>query len=61
VTLGPATRTEEDLLSNLWDFNYAGFSNVVDVHVKNLRKKLAGENRGHLLETVRGVGYRLVA
>jgi DNA-binding response OmpR family regulator len=51
----------EDLHSNLWDFNYAGFSNVVDVHVKNLRKKLAGENRGHLLETVRGVGYRLVA
>lgn len=51
----------DDLLSNLWDFNYAGFSNVVDVHVKNLRKKLAGQNRGHVLETVRGVGYRLVA
>lgn len=51
----------EDLLSNLWDFNYAGFSNVVDVHVKNLRKKLAHEKREDILETVRGVGYRLVA
>lgn len=48
----------EDLLSHLWDFNYSSFSNVVDVHVKNLRKKLSrdGEN---LIETVRGVGYRL--
>lgn len=48
----------EDLLNHLWDFNYAGFSNVVDVHVKNLRRKL-GSDRGDLLETVRGVGYRL--
>src|SRR3989344_2313567 len=30
----------EDLLSHLWDFNYVGFSNVVDVHIKNLRRKL---------------------
>ena len=35
----------EDLLSHLWDFNYIGFSNVVDVHVKNLRRKL-GEADG---------------
>ena len=48
----------EELLSHLWDFNYAAFSNVVDVHVKNLRRKLS---RAHadILETVRGVGYRL--
>jgi two-component system response regulator AdeR len=32
---------------------------VVDVHMKNLRKKLEAEGAGHLLETVRGVGYRL--
>jgi DNA-binding response OmpR family regulator len=49
----------EDLLSHLWDFNYAGFSNVVDVHVKNLRRKLDSDDAG-LLETVRGIGYRLV-
>lgn len=48
----------EDLLNHLWDFNYVGFSNVVDVHVKNLRRKLGSDNQ-HLLETVRGVGYRL--
>ena len=48
----------EDLLNHLWDFNYVGFSNVVDVHVKNLRRKLASDG-GDVLETVRGVGYRL--
>jgi two-component system OmpR family response regulator len=51
----------EDLLSHLWDFNYIGFSNVVDVHVKNLRRKLGEANGDDVLETVRGIGYRLVA
>ncbi len=49
----------EDLLTHLWDFNYVGFSNVVDVHVKNLRRKLSEENGTDILETVRGIGYRL--
>lgn len=49
----------EDLLTNLWDFNYASFSNVVDVHVKNLRKKLSSGESENPLETVRGIGYRL--
>ncbi|MEY4747123.1 MAG: hypothetical protein RLZZ416_172 [Candidatus Parcubacteria bacterium] len=51
----------EDLLNHLWDFNYVGFSNVVDVHVKNLRKKLDDTDGGRILETVRGIGYRLAA
>ena len=49
----------EDLLNHLWDFNYVGFSNVVDVHVKNLRRKLDGAGGVGILETVRGIGYRL--
>ncbi len=49
----------EELLTHLWDFNYSSFSNVVDVHVKNLRKKLGLGDGQILLETVRGVGYRL--
>jgi len=49
----------EELLSHLWDFNYSSFSNVVDVHVKNLRKKLGWESSEGALETIRGVGYRL--
>ncbi len=49
----------EELLTHLWDFNYSSFSNVVDVHVKNLRKKLNLGKGPIVLETVRGVGYRL--
>ena len=51
--------SREDLLNHLWDFNYVGFTNVVDVHVKNLRRKLGEGSDGSILETVRGVGYRL--
>jgi two-component system OmpR family response regulator len=49
----------EDLLNHLWDFNYVGFSNVVDVHVKNLRRKLDEKGGRGVLQTVRGIGYRL--
>ncbi len=49
----------EELLSHLWDFNYNSFSNIVDVHVKNLRKKLGLGSPTGILETIRGVGYRL--
>jgi len=51
----------EDLLAHLWDFNYASFSNVVDVHIKNLRQKLGEGKSGNVLETIRGIGYRLRA
>lgn len=50
--------SREDILDHVWDFQFSSFSNVVDVHVKNLRKKL-GDERGRLIETVRGVGYRI--
>ncbi len=49
----------EELLSHLWDFNYTSFSNVVDVHIKNLRKKLDNAGDKNMLETIRGKGYRL--
>lgn len=48
----------DQILDNLWDFNFSSFSNVVDVHMKNLRKKI-GNDHSRLLETIRGVGYRL--
>lgn len=50
----------DELLNHIWDFNYTSFfSNAVDVHIKNLRKKIEGENDQRILETVRGIGYRL--
>lgn len=50
----------EDIIDNIWDFNAVSFSNVLDVHIKNLRKKL-GDDGDDIIETVRGVGYRLNA
>lgn len=52
--------TREKLFDHVWDFNSLSWSNVLDVHIKNLRKKLAHGNDNRILETVRGVGYRLV-
>lgn len=49
----------EQILDNLWDFGFDSFSNIVDVHIKNLRKKLKDRNNGKFLETIRGVGYRI--
>lgn len=50
----------DELLNHLWDFNYTSFfSNAVDVHIKNLRKKIDDGKSESILETVRGVGYRL--
>lgn len=48
----------EDLSSKVWDFNALTLSNVLDVHMKNLRKKLKDEDATCSFETVRGVGYR---
>jgi DNA-binding response OmpR family regulator len=47
--------TREQLLSNVWGYDYDPGSNIVDVYVGYLRKKLGGR----LIKTVRGVGYRL--
>ncbi|MBI2670169.1 MAG: response regulator transcription factor [Candidatus Yanofskybacteria bacterium] len=53
------TITREQILDHLWDFGFASFSNIVDVHIKNLRKKIGNNSRENMLETIRGVGYRL--
>src|SRR3989344_3758460 len=49
----------EQILDHLWDFGFDSFSNVVDVHLKNLRKKINDTRGERLLATIRGVGYRL--
>jgi two-component system response regulator QseB len=49
--------SREQLLSHVWGYDYDPGSNVVDVYVGYLRKKLGSDS----IETVRGMGYRLVA
>ncbi|MCT7953108.1 response regulator transcription factor [Ancylothrix sp. C2] len=47
--------TREQLLSHVWGYDYDPNSNIVDVYVGYLRKKLGSDK----IETVRGIGYRL--
>lgn len=50
--------TRDTLYSHAWDFADSSFSNTVDVHIKNLRKKL--KDNGESIQTIRGVGYKMV-
>ena len=45
--------------NSLWSYDYAGGTNVVDVYISYLRKKLDGDDRPKLLHTVRGMGWVL--
>lgn len=49
--------TRDQILSKIWDYNYSGETRTVDVHIRTLRQKLGA--MGALIETVRGVGYRI--
>ena len=51
----------DQILDHVWDFDFASFSNIVDVHINNLRKKLNTGGEENYLETIRGVGYRFKA
>ena len=51
--------TREQLLEQVWGYDYFGDSRTVDVHVKRLREKLTdGEKMGWQIKTVWGVGYK---
>lgn len=49
--------TRDQLLEDIWGYDFDGETRTVDVHVRTLRQKL-GE-KGEIIETVRGVGYRV--
>jgi two-component system, OmpR family, copper resistance phosphate regulon response regulator CusR len=49
------------LLERVWDYDFEGSSNIVDVYVSSLRKKLRSAGAGNLIATVWGVGYKFAA
>ena len=49
--------TRDRLLEEIWGYDYIGETRTVDVHIRTLRQKL--KSAGELIETVRGVGYRI--
>ena len=51
--------SRERILSNVWGLNMDPLTNVVDVYIGKLRKKIDADNGDSLIETVRGLGYRL--
>ena len=53
--------TRNQLLDEVWGFDYFGDSRTVDVHVKRLREKLEGVSEKWCLKTVWGVGYKFEA
>lgn len=53
----PLSRTM--IRENIWGYDYYGASNVVDVYVRHLRKKLEAKGEPPLVHTVRGVGYKI--
>jgi DNA-binding response OmpR family regulator len=51
--------TRAQIAEHIWDFSFVAMSNVVDVYVGYLRRKLNDDREPRLLHTVRGVGYQL--
>jgi two-component system, OmpR family, response regulator len=53
--------SKRDILDHVWDFDFDGDPNIVEVYVRRLRTKLQRPDDAALIDTVRGAGYRLVA
>lgn len=51
--------TRTMITEHVWDYNFDGMSNVVDVFVASLRKKIEIKGKKNLIETVHGVGFKI--
>jgi two-component system, OmpR family, copper resistance phosphate regulon response regulator CusR len=49
------------IIENVWNLSFDGLTNVVDVYINYLRKKIDRGSPSKLIHTVRGVGYQLGA
>lgn len=52
-----AVLSRETILQHVWNYDYAGGSNVIDVYIRYLRKKIDDPFPKKLIHTIRGVGY----
>lgn len=51
--------TRTMLLEGVWDYHFDPRTNVIDVHISRLRRKVDAEGEAALIRTVRGAGYML--
>lgn len=47
------------ILEHVWDYNFDGMSNIVDVFIATLRKKIDGGHKQKLIHTIHGAGYKI--
>jgi DNA-binding response OmpR family regulator len=59
LTSPRATATKQSILNNVWGSDFTGDQNIVEVYVAHLRRKIDDPFDTRLIETVRGVGYRV--
>jgi two-component system response regulator PhoP len=55
----PAVVSKSELLEHLYDYNWEKFSNVIEVYISGLRKKIDASTKSRLIQTIRGHGYTL--
>ncbi|MGG2074600.1 response regulator transcription factor [Lysinibacillus irui] len=53
------TFSREQLIEEIWGFDYEGDERTVDVHIKRIRERFPQEVSGFVIRTIRGLGYRL--
>jgi DNA-binding response OmpR family regulator len=51
--------TRVQICEQVWDYNFDPGTNLVEVYIQRLRKKVDGASSVKLIETIRGVGYRI--
>lgn len=51
--------SRSQIAEHVWDYDFAAMSNVIDVYIRSLRRKLGDEQEPRLIRTVRGSGYQL--
>ncbi|MGF1588932.1 MAG: response regulator transcription factor NblR [Pleurocapsa sp.] len=51
--------SREEIIENVWGYDYRGESNVIEVYIRYLRLKIESKNHKRLIQTVRGIGYVL--
>jgi len=53
------TFSREQLIEEIWGYDYEGDERTVDVHIKRIRERFPQEISGFAIRTIRGLGYRL--
>ena len=53
------TFSREDLIENIWGYDYEGDERTVDVHIKRIRERFPDNQFPFRIKTIRGLGYRL--